>query len=295
MNQDFNKIFTTPKYTGVTLSLLSMFVLAAMFVVWQKFPKQDPLESEQNISILCDFKLKIPVEKILASFKKEYPCSFMVNFLDAKELTSALQSKSGSNADLLIANKTILRKYAFADSNYGEGIPFAFEKLSNSLPEQQSNEPFVCSIKNDTPHSHLAFALGRYFSAPSRGQFFLAEAGFTGVNGDIWKLRPTVSILVPKTYEKRSKDIAKKFSKLEGVNLDVTGKDELEANATIHLIAQSNAKEYLPDLLIGFKELSPDNKSYFPATENSRQGLVSFSTRYKRTAIRFFNFYNREI
>ncbi len=43
------------------------------------------------------------------------------------------------------------------------------------------------------------------------------------------------------------------------------------------------------------KELSPDNKSYFPATENSRQGLVSFSTRYKRTAIRFFNFYNREI
>ena len=294
MNRDFNKIFKTPKYTGVTLSLLSMFVLAAMFVVWQKFPKQNSLESEQNISILCDFKLKIPVEKILASFKKEYPCNLMVNFLDTKELTSALQSKSGSNADLLIANKTILRKYAFADSNYGEGIPFAFEKLFNSPPEQQSNEPFVCSIKNDTPHSHLAFALGRYFSAPSRGQFFLAEAGFTGVNGDIWKLRPTISVLVPKTYERRIKDIAKKFSKLEGVNLDVMGKDELEANATIHLISKSNAKEYLPDLMIGYKELTPDNKSYFPATENSRKGLVCFSTRYKRTAIRFFNFYNRE-
>lgn len=294
MNQDFNKIFKTPKYTGVTLSLLSMFVLAAMFIVWQKFPKQDPLESEQNILILCDFQLKTPVEKILASFKTEYPCNIFVDFLDAEELTSTLENKSGSNADLLIANKTILRKYAFVDSNYGEGIPFAFEKLSNSLPEQQNNEPFICSIKNDTPHSHLAFALGRYFSAPSRGQFFLAEAGFTGVNGDIWKLRPKVSVLVPKTYEIRIRDIAKKFSELEGVNLDVMGKDELEANATIHLISKSNAKEYLPDLLIGFKELSPDNKSYFPATENSRQGLVSFSTRYKRTAIRFFNFYNRE-
>ena len=87
MNQDFNKIFKTPKYTGVTLSLLSMFVLAAMFVVWQKFPKQDPQESEQNISILCDFKLKIPIEKILASFKKEYPCNFLINFMDAEELT----------------------------------------------------------------------------------------------------------------------------------------------------------------------------------------------------------------
>jgi hypothetical protein len=72
------------------------------------------------------------------------------------------------------------------------------------------------------------------------------------------------------------------------------GKDELEANATIHFISKSNAKEYLPDLLIGYKELSTDNNSYFPVTENSRQGLVSFSTRYKRTAIRFFNFYNRE-
>ena len=40
MNQDFNKVFKTPKYTGVTLSLLSMFVLAAMFVVWQKFPQK---------------------------------------------------------------------------------------------------------------------------------------------------------------------------------------------------------------------------------------------------------------
>jgi hypothetical protein len=292
MNQDFNKIFKTPKYTGVTLSLLSMFVLAAMFVVWQKFPKQDPQESEQNISILCDFKLKIPVEKILASFKKEYPCSFLINFMDAEELTSALENKSGSYADLLIANKTILQKFTYSD--YGEGIPFAFEKLSNSPPEQQSGEPFLCSIKNDTPHSHLAFALGRYFSAPSRGQFFLAEAGFTGVNGDIWKLRPRVSVLVPKTYEDRTIHIAKKFSELEGVNLDVMGKDELEANATIHLISKSNAKEYFPDLLIGYKELSTDNKSYFPVTENSRQGLVSFSTKYKRTAIRFFNFYNRE-
>ena len=30
-----------PKYTGVTLSLLSMFVLVCMFAVWEKMPKQD--------------------------------------------------------------------------------------------------------------------------------------------------------------------------------------------------------------------------------------------------------------
>ena len=36
MNHDFNKVFKTPKYTGVTLALLSMFVLACMMAVWNK-------------------------------------------------------------------------------------------------------------------------------------------------------------------------------------------------------------------------------------------------------------------
>jgi hypothetical protein len=32
------KTFRTPKYTGVTLSLLSIFVLASMIAVWDMMP-----------------------------------------------------------------------------------------------------------------------------------------------------------------------------------------------------------------------------------------------------------------
>ncbi|OUU46591.1 MAG: hypothetical protein CBC16_00130 [Verrucomicrobia bacterium TMED56] len=59
MNQEFNSVFKTPKFTGVTLSLLSMFVLAAMFVVWEKFPKESPIPPSPKIKLLCDQRLKV--------------------------------------------------------------------------------------------------------------------------------------------------------------------------------------------------------------------------------------------
>ena len=59
MNQHFNKVFKTPKYTGVTLALLSMFVLACMMAVWNKLSKKHPEENQStSMRIICEKDLK---------------------------------------------------------------------------------------------------------------------------------------------------------------------------------------------------------------------------------------------
>ena len=286
MKQDFNKVFKTPKYTGVTLSLLSMFVLAAMFVVWQTFPKNQKPTTNKQISVFCDTKLEVPVLNIISSFEKEFSCNINIEFLNADEINK-IQSEP---VDVFIFNESDLIRLAVTNSNHVSIIPFAFEKSSGS--ESQINiEPFSCLIKDDATQSQTAFALARYFSAPSRGQFFLAEAGFPGVDGDQWKLKPSISIMVENNFEKDLDEFTKVFSEREGVTFEISKKSLDDASATINLISKSKAKEYLPDLLIGFTQLGFGNSSFVKFGRDMENScLVSDSSKFKKTAIRFREF-----
>ena len=290
MNQDFNKIFKTPKYTGVTLSLLSMFVLAAMFVVWQQFPKSQELVSETEISVICDKRLLAPAQKILASFMKECPYRVSIEFLETDQIMTLFHGLNATLPDVLICNEFDLQSSEKAALIYSEHIPFAFES-AGAMDLKTPNFPFVCSIHKKAQKAHVAYSLGRYFSAPSRGQFFLAEAGFTGVDGDRWMLKPTISILVERAYEKEIRSMAKHFSEREGAKIDIVSKTPADANATINLIGKSNAKEYLPDLLIGFGSLGTENSIYSPISRQAGVGAsVSYSAKSKKTALRFWKF-----
>jgi len=64
------KTFRTPKYTGISLSLLSMFVLMAMIVVWNKVSV--PQEKKNLVRVLAEEKLNSPLLKIAKEFKKEF-------------------------------------------------------------------------------------------------------------------------------------------------------------------------------------------------------------------------------
>ena len=290
MNQDFNKIFKTPKYTGVSLSLLSMFVLAAMFVVWQKFPKSQELESETEIFVICDKKLQTPAQKILTSFMKECSYRISIEFLETEQIKTLFHGPNATLPDMLICNEFDLKSSEKAVSIYTDNIPFAFESARTA--DLESPALFVCSINEKTKNTRTAYSLGRYFSAPSRGQFFLAEAGFTGVDGDRWMLKPSVSILVEQAYEKDIRSMAKYFSEREGVKVDIASKTPADANATINLIGKSNAKEYLPDLLIGFGSIGTQNSIYSPISKQTGIGAsVSFSAKSKKTALRFWKLF----
>ena len=131
-------------------------------------------------------------------------------------------------------------------------------------------QPFICIIQNKSPNSKTAFALARYLSAPSRGQFYLAEAGFPGIDGDQWAKKPNLSLMVADKHVKEIDAQAKIFSEQEGIIFDITSKSFEDTNATINLISQSNAREYLPDLFIGYGEMAEGNKAFLPILKDSR-------------------------
>ena len=70
-NPEEIKTFKAPKYGGVTLSLLSMFVLASMIVVWNKIGKQEQELLNESLSVLCDKSVLIPVKQCAEQFERE--------------------------------------------------------------------------------------------------------------------------------------------------------------------------------------------------------------------------------
>ena len=86
-----------------------MFVLAAMFVVWQKFPQKQAEKSVQNFSLICDQTLKHPLEKIFMAFEKEYPSIISVSYVEASLIKSIIPLFSDDSNDMLICNESILQ------------------------------------------------------------------------------------------------------------------------------------------------------------------------------------------
>ena len=56
-----------PWFSGVTLSLVSMFVLACMLVVWNKFPNNEATDSD--LTIYCAAGIRLPVEEAASAFE----------------------------------------------------------------------------------------------------------------------------------------------------------------------------------------------------------------------------------
>ena len=82
------KTFKTPKYTGVTLSLLSMFVITAMMVIWDKISEQN--KPKFFINLVCDDYLQKPLTEIAKSFKEEFNVQVNLNFFkDIDEINLA--------------------------------------------------------------------------------------------------------------------------------------------------------------------------------------------------------------
>ena len=82
-NPEKAKVFKTPKYGGVTLALLSMFVLASMLVVWNKLP---PENSSTSLKVLCDDALRFPVEHGASRFEREMKVKVSLDFVQAQSL-----------------------------------------------------------------------------------------------------------------------------------------------------------------------------------------------------------------
>ena len=126
------KTFRTPKYTGITLSLLSMFVLTAMFAVWNQITPQ--ISYESTLNILCENSLRNPLENSAKEFEEELKIKIQISYF--KNSNSSL-NKNAKNANLMIC--------------------YDREEKDRRSPKKEKAETFT--IANDS----IVFALPRKF------------------------------------------------------------------------------------------------------------------------------------
>ena len=121
------KTFRTPKYTGVTLSLLSIFVLASMIAVWNQMHSNS--ESKDIIlSIICENSLQVPVNESINQFKKELNTPIKVDYYSKVELHEELNSipkLKAAKYDLLISSNSDLHNQFFPKGLINESIAIA--------------------------------------------------------------------------------------------------------------------------------------------------------------------------
>lgn len=255
MNQDFSKIFKTPKYTGVTLSLLSMFVLASMLVVWDKLSISPSGKNSHALEIICEIEMQPVMRSIIKSFYKECGIGSNVAFLKKEEITSFLLNESDASTKILLVKAT--NDQAIKNSisrNFLEKLTIGSINTESRISSKK--DPVPCPIlflvgKNVAKPSH-ALALGRFLSAPDRGQPFLEKDGYNSLDGDPWQRTPAISIYANPKKQNDFTQAIRDFSAREGVHIEINFKNLNSVNETISIIAKSNAAQYLPDFLVGY-------------------------------------------
>ena len=278
-NPEQTKYFKTPKYTGVTLSLLSLFVLASMLVVWQKTTTS--IIHEDEILVLADSFSKEPITDAVNEFILEMNLTVKVSFHSKKELDSILKESLTSDLYLLMEDDLNSTKRS---SLFLERIPVAHKTL-NQLLEKESgiinskNTALLACIPFHSKKSSDSLLLARYLAAPSRGQFQFAKSGWTGVDGDTWGKNPRIKIFCGLTTKDRIDQKVRQFESREGVSVDIESFQNTDLEKTIQVLAKSNAKNYMPDLIILEKE-NFDTKG-FPFKKESSTSLIHLETRFE--------------
>ena len=89
---------------------------------------------------------------------------------------------------------------------------------------------------------------------PTRGQFYFAKAGFVGVNGDAWAEKPFLYVYCAKPVEGFILDEFERFESEALVSIERHFLKEEKMALSLSLIAQSNAKKALPDLVLGLPQ-----------------------------------------
>ena len=196
---DFEKkppYFRPPKYTGITLSLLSIFVLVSMLAVWEKMANVPDLP---EINLLAWEKSKQPIEKIRVAFQKEASCIINTTYLSLSELSLLpdLNSKADKpQLDILLLPKIDRLKSYFENKQYdNRGIVAYFkENIHESAQNLTMDRPSpLYSLINRSKQSHskiLSFL--RFLKAPTQGQVEFAVNGWTGVDEDHWDIGPNL-------------------------------------------------------------------------------------------------------
>ena len=241
-----SKFFKTPKYTGITLSLISMFVLASMFVVWERIPK-NPLG--EKIQVLADESIKSNLLEIASSFHAEVGSKVDFTFSQTSQM-SHLMNQDGigeKRLDLVIFKENKDMQTLAENLNLKERIPLCF--MSDDKKGSSSSLLLTANLTENTLKSREALQFARYLAAPSKGQFVFAKSGLVGVNGDFWTKEPNLRIFLSTSKVESLHTHFSNFENREGVEIEVQKFILEEIPAALEIISNSKAKHFLPNLI----------------------------------------------
>ena len=161
------KTFRTPKYTGVTLSLLSIFVLASMIAVWDMMPTSSESPSDP-LSVHCEKLIEEPIRATAAQFSKEFNIPIEIKVVPLKENSFIAQphiKQNNKNFDLLISSQFISGNPDLNNEIFQESIPVA-----NHLPVFATRDNFSLTVNNwsDILDQNLTIGLIEQNPASSR-------------------------------------------------------------------------------------------------------------------------------
>lgn len=296
---DFEKnapLFRPPKYTGITLSLLSIFVLVCMLAVWEKMV---PINHQITLAGYAWKDCQEPLELSRVSFQQETGIHVEIQYFEESTLLQA--NMLPDSIDFMILPTANDDQTFNSSEMWAEKIPLAFQ-ASNKQGSMQGEKPLVGWIAQNTASSVNALLFNRYLSAPSRGQFDFATKGWVGVKGDRWTKSPNLQMFLPTKMQQLASPIFNAFKLREGVSVNAQFFDQDSMLKALRLTSQSQSKKYLPDLVWISSNAMATHFETLPFTSLGNHGVVSLPKAYlcqwsnlQQTAERFHHFASKSI
>lgn len=236
------QLIRPPKYSGITLSLLSLFVLVCMLAVWEKMPKED---FDQQLVVWAPKKAEGVLRHAMNGFERETGASLILNFDSLSSVKGKLPS--GDNPpDLFIFEND---PNSDAASHAKEGMKENMVWLAYQSVTSGSEGALIASVPETCKNSVLAFQFARYLSAPTRGQFDFAKAGWTGVDGDRWLITPEIKVWFSNGLEQPTLPLLATFEKREGAKVISEMFSLASLLKALEIATKSESKDFLPDIV----------------------------------------------
>lgn len=279
MNQDFKKVFKTPKYTGVTLALLSMFVLTSMMVVWDRISDSPNSKNSELLEVFCEKNLQPVFRPAIQSFYQKTGIGCNVSFLTIEEIGNLLSKNDKGTTVVIMGEKSYNAQKSYQDS-FDEKIVLGHLSTEGERFDENNftEESLFYLIGSDLLNPSHAFALKRFIISPDYGHSLLTEKGFVPKLGDKWQRTPTLLVYATENLREKLAHCLKSFSNREGIQVELNIRSEESIEKTVALIAKSNAKQYLPDVVFGTSKIENYTNLYVPSKNN--RGTISASLSY---------------
>ena len=276
------KTFRTPKYTGITLSLLSMFVLTAMFAVWNKV--SNPSKTNHSILVLAEKSLQAPLIEISEQFENKLNVGIEYTFCNPNLIKNL---ENNHSFDLIISSDNEIQNKDSERSNFSNKISIAEKKLSQSLVSGEINENSK-SIPN-------ALLFARYLASRDKGQIYFKKYNLELKKSNPWDINPSITIYCEKEYRPYVLSSINSFKRRNAVEVNLLFPDQEKLIANLIAISQSNSQNLLPDLLlVSPKTVEKVSPNYIPVYckkgKQKLEYLMYFNSRFKYICVRLVNY-----